>query len=408
MNTCDVYIWEQCIGQLVHVNENIYFKYLPDVSLNISPLKMPPSPQQYSFKGVGFQYGLPGVFYECLPDDFGMEIIDDYFMQIELNYEPSVIDKLLFIGESRLGALKFEPSYASKESPSEIILGAKELYLKAKELIVNKRYDANELLEVFQSFSPLGGARAKALVGYNATNESFYLGRDIIKEGYVPSIIKFDERALGKVTSQTMNEYIMMKCAQSAGIDIPAIYLLHEGEYTHFVIERFDIDSSRERLHRTSVSSLNNFNFRSKLYGYDHIFRTMLFLGLPSLHIEQMYRRMVFNYIFNNHDDHLKNHSLLMNKQGEWFLSPAYDITFLNHAGHINQWLLINGKKSMQVTLKDFDEIAHRYGVKNHKEIIREVESSKETLKELISQYLPHSDLMGEMMLVTSKTLLKG
>lgn len=407
MNKCDVYIWGKYIGQLIQVNENIYFKYSPDFSLNVSPLKMPPSPQQYSFSGVSFQYGLPGVFYECLPDDFGMEIIDDYFMQVESNYELSIIDKLLFVGESRLGALQFEPSYTSKDSPSEIILGAKELYSKAKELIVNKRYDANELLEVFQSFSPLGGARAKALLGYNSTNKSFYLGRNIIKADYTPSIIKFDERALGKTTSQTINEYIMMQCAQSAGIEIPNIHLLHDGEYTHFIIERFDVDSSHERLHRSSISSLNDFNFRSKLYGYDHIFRTMMFLNLPAPQIEQMYRRMVFNYIFNNHDDHLKNHSLLMDKHGEWFLSPAYDITFLNHAGHMNQWLLINGKKSMQATLEDFDEMAKRYGIKKHRAIINEVELSKGALRDLINQHLPDSDVMGEMMLETSKILLK-
>lgn len=406
MNKCDVYIWDKHVGQLVQVNENIYFKYSQNFLLNISPINMPPSPQQYSFKGLDFQYCLPGVFYESLPDNFGMGIIDDYFEKIEQNYEPTIIDKLLFIGESRLGALRFEPSYASNKSPSEVILGAKELYEKAKELIVNRRYDANELLEVFQSFSPIGGARAKALIGYKQEHNSFYVGKDIVKNGYVPSIIKFDERAIGKASSQTINEFVTMSCAHAAGINIPPIHLLKDGEFSHFIIERFDINASHDRLHRASISSLNDFNYKEKIYGYDNIFQTMLFLNLSAVEREQMYRRMVFNYIFNNHDDHLKNHSLLMSHSGEWSLSPAYDITYSNYAGNLNQWLRINGKKSSLVTLEDFDEIAKRFDIKKHRDIIDEVESSRIVLQNLIEENFSSSDPLVDIMQENVKTLL--
>ncbi len=405
MNKCDVFIWEQKVGQLLEVNERIYFKYSPDFNLNISPIKMPPSPQQYGFKNLEHQYGLPGVFYECLPDSFGMDIINDYFEKVEKNYEPTIIDKLLFIGNARLGALRFEPSYQSAQSPSEIIINAKELYTKAKHITQNKSYDASEILEVYQSFSPLGGARAKALVGFSKETKMFYVGANPLQKGFVPSIVKLDERALGKPSTQTINEFIIMKCAQSVGIDIPDIYLLHDNGYDHFIIERFDINKE-ERVHRASISSLNDYNFKQKWYGYEHIFRTMVFLNLPEAQMSEMYRRMVFNYVYNNHDDHLKNHSLVMNSSGEWSLSKAYDITYLKSAGHMNQWLLINGKKSSQVTKQDFIDIAKLFKIKNSDDIIDEVENGADYLKQLVSEYMP-DDYQGEAMLADINFLHK-
>lgn len=388
MKKCDVYIWDKFVGQLLFLEDNIYFKYAENFDLQISPIKMPLSRGQYSFKNLDYQYNLPGVFYESLPDKFGMEVMDDYFFQANLSEEPTVIDKLLFVGDVALGALSYKPSYEVKNNENILFLGAKELQNKAKSLASEARYSASELMEVYKSFSPAGGARAKAIVGYNKESEMFCLGSKYEKQQFVPSIIKFDERIFGKTNNFTINEFVMMSTASHVGISTPNFHLCKDENYIHFVIERFDIDKNGELLHKVSMSSLNDYNFLDKSFGYEHIFRSMEKLQLSKSDFEEMFRRMVFNFVYNNHDDHLKNHAFLMNKKGEWSLAPAYDLTYIKSAGNMSNFLRINGKKSKDVNENDFIEIALRHGIKNYSTIIKEVEEGVKYFANQISKFL--------------------
>jgi serine/threonine-protein kinase HipA len=259
---------------------------------------------------------------------------------------------------------------------------------------------------IYKSFSPAGGARAKAIVGYSKKENTFCIGKLCDYKKFTPSIIKFDERIIGKTYSLALNEFIMMSTARHIGINTPNFYLSKDGKFTHFVIERFDIKNGF-KLHRATISSLNDYNFKDKSYGYDHVFRTMEKMQLKKEDFSQMFKRMIFNFVYNNHDDHLKNHSLLMNKEGEWSLSPAYDITYLKAAGHMSNWLKINGKSSKFVEYNDFKEIAKRHDIKNYNQIIKDVENGVDYFKKMIKCHISKT-IEGEMMLTELNYIQKS
>jgi len=387
-NKCSVYIWNELVGELILIKEKIYFKYKNNFDLEISPIELPVSKNQFDFSDLKFQYGLSGVFSDSLPDSFGMKIIDDYFHDNYPAFSPNIIDKLLFVGEVNFGALSYKPAYGSAKE-NNIPIELSKIKQHKKNILENKTYSSvKEAAAVYRSFSPAGGAREKIILNYNEKNNSFSVGANINND--IPILLKLDESKKSNDGRNGIIEYIYSLTARKAGIDFPDTYLFKdENGFSHFAVKRFDVNRDGEKLHKHTLSGLLNID-KSKRIDYIEfmeIAKNQLFVSQKD--IVEMYRRMVFNYVFNNNDDHIKNHSFLMGKDGNWKISPAYDVTFNNVIAHRNMMLSINYKKSSDVVMDDFKVIADKFGISNFKEIILEVQSTKEYFSDLVIKMIP-------------------
>jgi len=366
---CEVYLWNALVGEMVLVNGSVYFKYNTSFNLNISPMSLQLSRAQFNFDALDFQYKIPGVFADSLPDSFGMKIIDKYFNEAYNNFTPNIIDKLLFIGDVSLGALKYKPTIG-KSSKKNILILLKEAKQFKKYMLKDNSYDSiRNAIDMYRSFSPTGGAKEKLILAYNETKNTFYIGE--AKKRDKSLIVKIDESEYPKYGAKSIIEYIYSKVAALCGINIPKTYLFEDTEaFTHFAIERFDIDDNNERLHTHTLSGLLNIE-KSTAIDYTNV------LG---------FRRMVFNYTYNNNDDHLKNTTFLMNKEGKWRLSPAYDLTYNNTRGQRDMILNINGKLSSLVVYSDFVQIGRAFEV-DYEKIIIDVQASEKEFQKLINEY---------------------
>ncbi len=382
---CQIYLWDQLVGEMVLVKESVYFKYNEAFDLNISPIALPLSSAQYNFDTLDFQHKLPGVFSDSLPDNFGMKVIDNYFAQIYTNFTPNIIDKLLFIGDVSLGALKYKPNPV-KSNTKSIPIMLREVRQFQKVMLEDNTYDSiRNVIDMYKTFSPVGGAKEKLILSYNEQKQSFYIGET--KKGDKALIVKIDESEYPHYGAASIIEYIYSLVAASCGINIPKTYLFDDTlGYKHFAIERFDIDINADRLHTHTLSGLLNLE-KSTSIDYANIFTLAKQQLLVSQEdIDELFRRMVFNYTYNNNDDHLKNTTFLMDKHGRWKLSPAYDLTYNNTKWQREMILKINKKLSSQVNYSDFAQLGDRFGV-DYKTIIKEVQNSVLELNKLIEKY---------------------
>lgn len=173
---CEVYIWDILVGEMVIVKGSVYFKYNESFNLNISPMSLQLSRAQFNFDSLVFQYKLPGVFADSLPDSFGMKIIDKYFNEAYNNFTPNIIDKLLFIGDVSLGALRYKP-VIGKPTKKNISILLKEAKQFKKDMLIDNNYDSiRYAIDMYRSFSPTGGAKEKLILSYNKKKNIFYIG----------------------------------------------------------------------------------------------------------------------------------------------------------------------------------------------------------------------------------------
>ncbi len=384
---CLIYIWDILVGEMVLVKDIVYFKYDKEFKMNISPLYLELSKAQYSFEGLDFQHSIAGVFADSLPDSFGMKVIDGYFERNYKRFEPNIIDKLLFIGDVTLGALSYKPAIdtiKSKNIPIEL----KDTKALKKSILEKNSFSSIRIaIDMYKSFSPAGGARQKMILNYNKKENQFYIGKE--KKKHKALIVKIDESDSSGYGADAITEFIYSKIAKKCGINITKTYLFEDEDgYKHFAIERFDIDKDNNRLHAHTLAGLLHIE-KSKRVDYIDIMKVAkLYLSLPQEDIEEMYRRMVFNYVYNNNDDHLKNYSFLMNKNGEWRLSPAYDLMYNNTNGQRVMMLNINNKISDEVSYSDFEEVAKELNIENYKSIIKKVLNSEKLFINLLNEMM--------------------
>ena len=382
---CKIFIWDKLVGEMVLVKGSIYFKYDESFDLNISPLSMKLSKAQYNFDSLHFQYAVPGVFADSLPDSFGMKIIDKYFSDTYENFVPNIIDKLLFVGDVTLGALTYKPSMfqAGKKTIPILLKETKEF---KKSLLEKNTYKSlRHAIDMYRSFSPAGGAKEKLILSYSQKHETFYLGKAKAKDKSL--LVKVDESEYPHYGAKSIIEYIYSKVAASCGITMPNTYLFTDTlGYIHYAIERFDIDKNKERLHTHTLAGLLHME-KSTAIDYANIFTiAKQKLLLRQDDIDELYRRMVFNFIYNNNDDHLKNTTFLMDKKGSWRVSPAYDLTYNNTVGQREMILKINSKLSSQIGYEDFAALGKAFGV-NYDAILKEIKKSEELFLRLIDHY---------------------
>ena len=399
-----VLLWGRRVGLVVwdEQRHRAQFQYDRDFTrsgLEVAPIQMPLSKARNGEEVFAFGNlrdetfkGLPGLLADALPDRFGDTLLNAWLRQQDRPLgSANPVEKLCFLGHRGMGALEFEPSHAELEASSEA-LRVDELVRVAREVLAQKekfktsrkKGEQEALLDIIQVGTSAGGARAKAIVAYNHKTGEVRSGQIDGLEGFSYCLIKFDgvtNAALGDPKGYGRIEYAYHLMAVACGINMMPSTLLEERGRAHFLTQRFDrVQHAKTgetvRLHMATLCGVAHMDFNDPLrYSYEEAFAVMRVLGLPYPDAVEFFRRMCFNVVARNCDDHTKNTSFLMDPQGEWHLSPAYDITFAYNPA--NLWLKqhqmsVCGKRS-DITRDDLLAVAKEMNIKKADAIIDEV-----------------------------------
>jgi len=380
----EAFIFGKKIGTILLKDGIIYFEYDKEFKasgLEISPLKLPLSLSGvYTNNDDRYFEGLAGVFHDTLPDKFGTKVIERYFESKNIPpHELTIIQKLMFVGDKSIGAITYKPViHKANESKIDELIELQNFYENAKKIISGDAIEVvDEMLSFMDSAASAGGARAKAIIGYNRKTKEIISGvKRKLKEDFEHYLIKFDmAKDNGSSSDYTKLEYLYMNMAREVGIDVPKIELLPHGNLAHYLIKRFDrVDGKSLHLH--SVAGLTHTNFNLPMhYSYDELLRLTRYLTGSQQAVNEQFKRMIFNIVGRNQDDHAKNFAFIMNKDGVWGLSPAYDITYSNGTGYTkNHQLSLNGKIN-DFTFKDIVDFAKKHSIKENiaKEYLEEI-----------------------------------
>jgi serine/threonine-protein kinase HipA len=396
MRVAEVKLWKTRIGA-VSIEANspyCFFQYDPEFiksGIECSPLKMPLSSAVFQFNTLsldGFK-GLPGLLADSLPDRFGNAIINAWLVASGRTVESfNIIERLCYIGSRGMGALEFYPDRnkaMNKQDGIEI-----DKLVELSNQIINRQesitiQDKDELKDIIKVGTSAGGARAKAIIAYHETTGHIKSGQIDAGQGYSYWILKLDGVDQKEESTHTRVEYAYYLMATSAKITMSESRLLSVGGRYHFMTKRFDRiilpDGTMDKLHMQTLGALMHVDYNEPgIMSYEEVTQIMYQLGLKQSDNEQFFRRMVFNVMSRNQDDHVKNISFIMNRKGQWSLSPAYDVTYAyNPNGKWTQehQMLIHGKRS-QFTKEDLLKSAQSMNIKESKaiKIIEEVKDS--------------------------------
>ena len=390
----NVTLWDKLAGVVYwdSARQLANFEYAPQFirsGLEISPIHIPLEQGRiFAFPELNHQTykGLPGLLADALPDNFGNMLINRWLAEQGRNpdtYNP--VERLLYLGKRGMGALEFEPaekitSNISTKIELDGLVEAARLAIQRKEkLQTNLKGSSADLLQIIKVGTSAGGARAKAVIAYNEQTKEVKSGQLNVPEGFSHWLIKLDgvtNEKLGDPKHYGRIEYVYHKMAVACGIKMTDCRLLEENKRAHFMTKRFDRVGGKEKLHMQTLCGLAHFDFNIQGgYSYEQLFQVMRTLRLLYSDAEQVFRRMIFNIVARNQDDHTKNFSFLMNREGKWQLSPAYDVTYsYNPTGDFTSkhQMSVNGKRD-DFTMNDFLQIAQSMHIKNSKEIIEEV-----------------------------------
>lgn len=397
MISAEVYLWGTRIGVVSQesITDIPVFSYDDNFlqsKIEVAPLTMPLSKERYSFPNLVNEsfHSLPGLLADSLPDKFGNKLLERYLADHGRDLDDiSPVERLLYVGNRGMGALEFRPQQNYTEIKDDSIdLDA--LVGLASDILSNKEslhFSADKITmeQMINVGTSAGGARAKAIIVWNKNTNDIRSGQINAGDGYEYYIIKFDgvknnkdkdKKSDGK--AYTRIEYAYHLMAKAANIEMSDCSLLCENDHYHFMTKRFDRDDNGVKIHMQTLGALAHFDFNSPgINSYEQVSQVMQKLNLQQSEIEQLYRRMIFNIIAQNKDDHVKNISFLMNKHGVWSLSPAYDITYANNPN--NRWtshhqLTMNGKND-NFTIDDFYESARKMNIPKNRanKIIQDV-----------------------------------
>lgn len=378
-----VTLWGRTIGAVSDLEgrDAAVFQYDPEFAqsgIQVSPIHMPLSDQVFSFPALSRETfrGLPGLLADSLPDRFGNVLIDAWLAgQGRTPGSFGAVERLCYTGTRGMGALEFEPTIGPAPTPTNILHVDRLVRLASDVLAQRQALSApldgvDEILKVGTS---AGGARAKAIIAWNPTTNEVRSGQIRPGDGFEHWLIKFDG-VDGNRDKETVDpqgygvvEYAYHRMALKAGITMSECRLFEENGRRHFMTKRFDRGLRGEKIHMQTLGSLAHFDYnQAGAYSYEQAFGVMRRLGLPATDTEEMFRRMVFNVLARNQDDHVKNIAFLMDRSGRWSLAPAYDVSY-NHNPEGN-WtsshqMTIQGKRD-GFTIADMDACAKVVGLK--------------------------------------------
>lgn len=369
-NTASVNLWGREIGAVFwdSTRNCAFFEYTEkfrNSSIELSPLTMPLADKIYSFPGISRLafHGLPGLLADSLPDRFGNEILATWLTRIGrtvAGFNP--LDRLRFLGKRGMGALEFSPVSdfrASKpktlDIESLVSIAGKALSSRDAFVLTVSDKDAESLSDLVLAGSPAGGAKAKLLVSWNQLSNEMRSGHDSTDTDFSQWLLKLDgvannkDRELKELKYAGLIEYAYHLMALDAGIEMTECRVFEENGRHHFMTRRFDRSKTGSKIHMQSLAALGHFDFnRPDVYSYEQALQVIVALKLGATATEQMFRRACFNIIARNQDDHVKNIAFLMNKSGEWFLAPAFDLVYSYNPDGIltsKHQMSLNGKR---------------------------------------------------------------
>ena len=371
MEEINAYIYGKRIGTMIEHQGVIYFEYDKKFKLEgleISPIKLHTSKTKDAYTNpdhINLYKGIAGVFFDSLPDKHGMPFIDRYFEKQGLKpFGVTLLHKLAFIGDRGMGAIEYVPKEDDTAVTSDIAINAKEAYEEMKQGIQSDDSSIESLMNIRQSVSPIGGGRPKMLVQYNYDTKEIRLNKKELHKGYKRAIIKFDEiyEGVGSI-GLTKLEYIFMSMAKEVGINTSEFQLINEGDAKHLLVKRFDRDDNDEKIHMCTAAGLMHLDISIlKATSYEYLFMLTRNVCKSQENIEELFKRMILNIICLNFDDHAKNFAYLMDKNGKWSLSPAYDITYSK--GLMKSHTTTVCGKDSNITRNDVLKIAKAQGIK--------------------------------------------
>lgn len=373
----EVLLWGRTIGAVsLEPGEQIaVFQYAPEFALSgieVSPLAMPLRAEPYSFPELSYRSfrGLPGMLADSLPDRYGNALINTWLARKGRHPESAnAVERLCYMGQRGSGALEFSPVKGPEPSVDEDIQVGELVELASRILAERDGFETslgpgNEeagLLEILSVGMSAGGARAKAMIAWNPATNEVRSGQVAADPGFEHWLLKFDGVKANRDKERFNDpegygavEFAYSRMAAAAGIEMAPCRLFEENGRRHFMTRRFDRPTGNSKLHMQSLGALRHFDFNEAgAYSYEQALMTVRELGLPMEVVEQQFRRTAFNVIARNQDDHVKNIAFLMNRAGEWSLSPAFDVTY-NYRSD-GEWtarhqMSLNGKRDGFVT----------------------------------------------------------
>jgi serine/threonine-protein kinase HipA len=379
MTLAEVQLWGRTIGAVSLEEGSSYaaFQYDPAFAqsgIEISPITMPLGGRVYVFPDLPQQtfHGLPGLLADSLPDRFGNALIDAWLATRGRTPDSfNAVERLCYIGARGMGALEFAPAIGPKPQPAKKI--EIDALVKLASAVLSHRKNLkttfanagrkNALNDILRVGTSAGGARAKAVIAWNRETNEVRSGQITAGQGFDYWLLKFDgvtgnkDKELEDPKGYGAIEYAYYLMAKAAGITMSECRLLEESGRRHFMTRRFDRLEGGEKLHMQSLCALAHFDFNhAGAYAYEQVFLVIRQLELPMEAVEEQFRRMVFNIIARNQDDHVKNIAFLMDKAGRWSLAPAFDVIYsYNPAGDwtARHQMTMSGKRD-GFTLADF------------------------------------------------------
>lgn len=415
VKTAFIKIWGETVGAVAWDEEKqlASFEFEPKFKakkIDLAPIKMPIQANQniFSFPELraskNSEYdtfkGLPGLLADVLPDKYGNQLINIWLAQ---NGRPensmNPIEQLCFIGTRGMGALEFEPTQLKTTKRTfqveinSLVDIANQMLNKREEFKTNISKDEQEaMMDILKIGTSAGGARPKAIIAYNKKTGQVRSGQTNAPNGFEHWLIKLDgvsDAQFGESKGYGRVEMAYYNMATDCGIEMMESQLLEENGRAHFMTKRFDRENGATKHHIQTFCAMQHYDFNEvRSYSYEQLFQTMRMLHLPYPDAEQMYRRMVFNVIAKNCDDHTKNFAFRLKQGSEWELAPAYDIC---HAYRPNSvWvsqhaLSVNGKRT-GIEKEDLLAFAKAMNIKKANTIISEINTTVQQWKKYANE----------------------
>jgi serine/threonine-protein kinase HipA len=393
--TAKVVLWGRALGAVAwHTQRQIAeFEYDPAFirsGLPVSPLMLPLRAGAFSFPALNREtfHGLPGLLADSLPDRWGNALIKLWLQQQgRPNDDLNPVEQLLYQSTRSMGALEFKPALQGTPAGSTESLSVEDLasvasqVLKAKGELKSslKGKNAHVLTDIIRIGTSAGGNRAKAVIAWNRKTDEIRSGQLATPKGFEPWILKFSgvgDTANGQPSDFGRIEYAYHLMALAAGIDMSECRLWEEGGHAHFMTRRFDRTPKGDKLHMLSLGALAHLAHNDAgLHSYEDLFDVALRLDLGYAAADQLFRRMAFNILARNQDDHTRNFAFLMDPTGRWRLAPAYDLAYAYNPQGLwtsQHQLSVSGKRDAFVA-EDLLVLAKRYGVKKAEGHLKEV-----------------------------------
>jgi serine/threonine-protein kinase HipA len=421
VDAAEVKIWGELAGAVRwdETQQLGYFQYGSKFirrQWDLSPIKMPISEGSriYSFPELRLARtetedtfkGLPGLLSDALPDKYGNKLINIWLAR-QGRQEDSMnpVEKLCFIGTRGMGALEFEPAQIKTGTKSfsleldSLVEIAKKMLNERETFLTNLNKDEEQaMMEILKIGTSAGGARPKAVITYNPKTKEVRSGQGNVTKGFEHWLLKLDGvsgEQFGESSGWGRVEYAYYLMATDSGIDMSECQLLEENGRAHFMTKRFDRQGNIKH-HIQSLCGLQHYDFNDMFgYSYEQVFLTMRLLRLTYPEAEQMFRRMVFNVLATNYDDHTKNFSFILKKDAQWQLAPAYDLCYsFDPTNHwvSKQTLSVNGKR-LAIAREDLMTIAKDNNIKKGEKIISEINSKVRSWNKYAEQAKVRNDL---------------